>query len=118
MKSRRRVNSTVRLLLFVTMSKRPKVPPPTKGAEEAGRLYRQAIKLAKEGEFEKAVRCATAIEATGFRLKLTFRNEALLEIVSYCCDAGLTTKAREIAKQIDLPQFQMRALDVIGARSD
>jgi hypothetical protein len=96
----------------------PRLPPISKDAEEAGRLYRQAIQLAKGGEFDKAVSCVTAIEATGFRLQQTFRNEALLEIVSYCCDAGLNTKAREIAKQIDLPQFQMRAADVIAARSD
>jgi hypothetical protein len=81
-------------------------------------LYRQAIQLAKEGDFDQAVRRVAAIEGTGFQLELTFRNEALLEIVSHCCDAGRTAKAREIAKQIDLPQYQRRALDVIGAVSD
>src|ERR1700754_577632 len=101
MNSRRRLNSNVRLFLFVTMSNPPEVPKLPKEAHEAGRLYRQAIQLAKGGEFDNAVRCATAIEATGFKLRAVFRNEALLAIVVLCCDAGLTTKAREIAKQID-----------------
>jgi hypothetical protein len=97
------------------MSNTPKLPTLPKEAHEAGRLFRQAIQLAERGEFDDAVQCVRAIEATGFKLQLVFRNEALLSIVAHCCDAGQTMKAHEIAKQINLPQFQMRAQEVIAA---
>ena len=45
------------------------IKPPSPEAEEAGRLYREAIKLAKSGKFDEAIRSAEAIEETKFRLR-------------------------------------------------
>jgi hypothetical protein len=82
-------------------------------AVEAGRLYRKAIRLAKAGEFDEAVRSVRAIEATNARLRFNFRNEAFLEIMYLCCEAEQVEKASEIAGEMDGPTFQKRALEVI-----
>ena len=82
-------------------------------AEEAGRLFREAIKLGKVGKFDEALRSVEAIEETGYRLKLVWRNEVLLELVHLCCEASQLERAFEIAKVMELPQFQKLAFETV-----
>jgi hypothetical protein len=86
---------------------------PSPEAEEAGRLYREAIKHAEASRYDDAIRSVEAIEETKFRLSFVFRNEALLEIVTLCCDAGEIEKASEVARQMDVSRYQKRAIEVI-----
>ena len=88
----------------------------TPEAEEAGRLYREAIRLAEAGKYDEAVASASAIEGTNSRFAQTFRNEAMLGIVHLCCDAGQVEKAAEIAGRIDAPRLRRRAFEVISSR--
>jgi hypothetical protein len=85
----------------------------TAEAEEAGRLYREAIKLGKVGKFDEALRSVEAIEKTQFRLRVVFRNEALLELVHLCCEVSQIERAFEIAKVMELPQFQKLAFETV-----
>jgi hypothetical protein len=82
-------------------------------AEEAGRLYREAMKLGKVGKFDEALRSIQAIEETKFKLRLVFRNEALLGLVHLCCEASQFERAFEIAKVMELPQYQNRAFETV-----
>ena len=82
-------------------------------AEEAGRLYREAIKLGKLGKFDEALRCVEAIEETGYRLRLVWRNEVLLELVHRSCEASQLERALEIARIMELPQFQKLAFETV-----
>jgi len=91
----------------------PKEIVRTPEAEEAGRLYREAIKLGKVGKFDEALRSVEAMEETNFQLRLVFRNEALLESVHLCCEASQIERALEIAKVMELPQFQKLAFETV-----
>ena len=82
-------------------------------AEEAGRLYREAITLGKAGKFDEALRSVQAIEETRFRLSVVFRNEAMLALVRLCCEAIQFERAFEIAKLMELPQFQKLAFECV-----
>jgi hypothetical protein len=61
-------------------------------AEEAGRLYRQAIALAETGAFDDAVAAAEAIGRVDFRLSQCFRSEALAFITAKRAAGGTGTQ--------------------------
>jgi hypothetical protein len=81
---------------------------------EAGRIYRESVELARLGKFDEAIRSIGGLPAMEHGLRPVFRDEALLEIVSLCCEANQREKASEVAKAIGLQKFQKRAFEILG----
>ena len=56
-------------------------------AEKSVNLRNDAVKLAKAGNFNNAITLALAITKLNFALNLIFKDEALLEILYWICEA-------------------------------
>jgi len=78
-----------------------KVGRPSPAAEEAGNLYRSAIALADQGDFNSALDTADKIRHLDFNLRTGFRDEAYIYIVSRMASVGATDRALALCAVIE-----------------
>ena len=87
-----------------------KVGPPSPAAEEAGRLYRCAIALADQCDFNSALAAADKITLLDFKLRTVFRDEAYIYIISRMADEGETDRALALCDVIESSSHRDGAL--------
>ena len=80
---------------------------------EAGRIFRESIRLAKLGQFEEAVSLIDTMPDLAYGMRPILIDEALLAIVTLCCKANQIERANKIATMIGMPKFQEPAFEIL-----